>query len=307
MLFSTSVAVNVYKRYNVNYAFIFEIDPHAKLLHHQLYKITLLFTFIWSFCLVGQIALVKLQTVFETDYAIFTLLLPISFIVLCFLPFKVIYRGARFQLLKTLISCLGTPFTTVRFRHFFLADVSTSIIPPIQNTTAIYCYFASHDWKSGTAVDLKGQCLVAFKIHTFLSFVPFWLRFGQCLNKWNVDRIYEHLFNAFKYFCDLVVQFAAIFIISNTEEDPLMKNEVNRAFWAYVGLKFWTESYSYAWDLYIDWGLLRQNTPGHPHRFLRDKIIYSPKFYYWCIFSDGVLRYFWTVSLFAACNGAKGT
>ena len=77
------------------------------------------------------------------------------------------------------------------------------------------------------------------------------------MNKFYVDGIYEHLFNAFKYFCDLVVQFAHIFLLSNAVENPLMKNEVNRAFWAYLGLKAWTETYSYAWDLYIDWGLLR--------------------------------------------------
>ena len=55
----------------------------------------------------------------------------------------------------------------------------------------------------------------------------------------------------------MVVQFAHIFLISNAVENPLMKNEVNRAFWVYLGLKAWTESYSFAWDLYIDWGLLR--------------------------------------------------
>ena len=53
MITSTAVAVHVYKRYNINYPFIFEIDPHHKLLHHQLYKVALLFFFVWCFCLVS--------------------------------------------------------------------------------------------------------------------------------------------------------------------------------------------------------------------------------------------------------------
>ena len=64
-------------------------------------------------------------------------------------------------------------------------------------------------------------------------------------------------------------------------------------------------TYSYAWDIYMDWGLLRQNTPGHPNRFLRDKINYHPYFYYWAIFSDGILRYWWIAPLFPVTSGPE--
>ena len=71
-------------------------------------------------------------------------------------------------------------------------------------------------------------------------------------------------------------------------------------------MHFIATTYSYAWDIYMDWGLLRQNTPGHPKRFLRDKINYHPYFYYWSMFSDFVLRYWWIVPLFAYTEGKKG-
>ena len=54
----------------------------------------------------------------------------------------------------------------------------------------------------------------------------------------------------------------------------------------------------------MDWGLLRASK-GSP-RFLRDKYNYHPCFYYWCIFSDFVLRFWWVAGLFAVTNGVKG-
>jgi len=57
-------------------------------------------------------------------------------------------------------------------------------------------------------------------------------------------------------------------------------------------------TYSYVWDIYMDWGLFRSNKRGDENRFLRPKINYSPSFYYWAIFSDFVLRYIWILFLF---------
>ena len=74
---------------------------------------------------------------------------------------------------------------------------------------------------------------------------------------------------------------------------------MNAAFWTYCAVHFIATTYSYAWDIIMDWGLLRENTPGHPHRFLREKINYHPYFYYWSMATDGVLRFFWVVTLFA--------
>lgn len=34
ILFSTGFAVQIFRRYNINYTFIFEIDQHYKLIHH---------------------------------------------------------------------------------------------------------------------------------------------------------------------------------------------------------------------------------------------------------------------------------
>merc|ERR1719469_374669 len=57
-------------------------------------------------------------------------------------------------------------------------------------------------------------------------------------------------------------------------------------------------TYSFIWDIYMDWGLFRSNERGDENRFLRPKINYHHSFYYWAIFSDFVLRYIWILFLF---------
>ena len=98
-----------------------------------------------------------------------------------------------------------------------------------------------------------------------------------------------------------------IFVKKSSAGDALLVDEVNAAFWTYCAVHFIASTYSYAWDILMDWGLLRVNTPGHPHRFLREKINYHPYFYYWSMVTDGILRFFWVITLFAATRGEKGS
>ena len=157
ILAATGFCVQTFRKYNVNYAFIFEIDTHYRLIHHQLYRVAIIFSFIWFFCLVWQFLQIKLNEVFDTDLPIFTILLVISFLTICCLPFHVCYLRGRVQVAKTLFNIFISPFGKVRFRHFFLADVITSMTASLENTATITCYFATGDFETSTVVsDLKG-------------------------------------------------------------------------------------------------------------------------------------------------------
>lgn len=56
--------------------------------------------------------------------------------------------------------------------------------------------------------------------------------------------------------------------------------------------------YSYSWDLYMDWGLLRSNKPGR--RGLRDTLLYPTWCYYTAAVTDLLLRFAWVLSLWPA-------
>jgi hypothetical protein len=67
-------------------------------------------------------------------------------------------------------------------------------------------------------------------------------------------------------------------------------------FYAFVALNVFSTIYSYYWDLYMDWGLLRSYDKGK--RYLRNKMLYPTWFYYYAAASNLVMRCMWIVPLF---------
>ena len=61
IVFATAVAIQVFRRYSVNYTFIFEIDQNYKVIHHQLYRVGLLLFTIWLSCLVFSMGMIKID------------------------------------------------------------------------------------------------------------------------------------------------------------------------------------------------------------------------------------------------------
>lgn len=58
--------------------------------------------------------------------------------------------------------------------------------------------------------------------------------------------------------------------------------------------------YSFAWDVYMDWGLGRKQ-----HGFLGPNLMYPRKYYYYCtIAMDLVLRFMWVLTLVPPSSGA---
>ena len=47
-IFGAGLCVQVFTAYGVNYLYIFEVDPHEKLTHHTLYRVSLILAFAWS-------------------------------------------------------------------------------------------------------------------------------------------------------------------------------------------------------------------------------------------------------------------
>ena len=90
--------------------------------------------------------------------------------------------------------------------------------------------------------------------------------------------------NAGKYFSVIAVNFANIF------KHKYKTSHI--AFYSYVIMASVCTCYSYCWDLYMDWGLLRakQKEP----KFLRKTLRFRPLFYYQAALVNLCLRLSWT-------------
>jgi xenotropic and polytropic retrovirus receptor 1 len=119
-----------------------------------------------------------------------------------------------------------------------------------------------------------------------IVFLPFWFRFAQCLRRYHDTKLKPNLVNAGKYFSVILIYFADIFRV---------KLRTDYMLYIVLAIRIFSTLYSYAWDLYMDWGLLRSREPKK--RFLRTKLLFSPWFYYYAAVSNLILRFVWALPL----------
>ena len=169
----------------------------------------------------------------------------------------------------------------------------TSITSILQQTGTIYCYFSSStkDWKKGNPANLN-NCYESSIFIIIVGFIPAWLRFMQCFRRYKdtsnlpSSKRLPNLYNAGKYFLQLLVPLSSIWLV---------KFQFDSAFWAYFAIRIISTTYSYLWDLYFDWGLLRSFDRKKIYYGLRPKLTFHVIFYYWSIFSNLLLRFFWVI------------
>jgi EXS family len=159
---------------------------------------------VWSFCLVGHIAVVKLKYIFEKPAAGFALAVLVIFMGLCFAPFHCFYQRARKELLVVLWHIVISPFGLVRFKHFFLADILTSFVIPLKDVGTIFCFFASKLWLNSETPDTNAFPGLVYYL-MIVPLLPFWFRFAQCLVRYWETKLTANLINAGKYLSSLLV------------------------------------------------------------------------------------------------------
>ena len=290
---SAGIAIKVLRQYKVNYIFIFDLDPHYKVTYLQLVRITLVMLTVWSFCLVGHIAVVKLKYIFERPAAGFALAVFVIFLSLCCAPFHCFYKRARKELLVVLWHIVISPFGLVKFKHFFLADILTSFVVPLKDVGNMVCFFASSVWLDSMSPDTKAFPGLVYYL-MIVPLLPFWFRFAQCLVRYRETKLTANLINAGKYMSALMVQVVgAIKTWNGTASNPLKL--------AIGSVTLASTLYCLYWDYKMDWGLFRE-TPGKGKKYLRDKLLYPTWFYYYAIISNMFLRFFWVFGLITFDN-----
>ena len=156
------------------------------------------------------------------------------------------------------IRCFMAPFTAVRFRDVFAADVLTSFTKVISDTLYASCWILSGQFlvppdenynKYGHTV-FGSNALVCSSSRMVIAVavavcIPLWIRFLQCLrqmrdSKW---QIWPFMFNALKYALSIAV------VIYGT------KTSVHAIDPTYMNLVIITTIYKWWWDVVMDWGL----------------------------------------------------
>jgi hypothetical protein len=113
--------------------------------------------------------------------------------------------------MRVLFHIVLSPFGVVKFKHFFLADILTSMVQPLKDVGSTICFFTSGAWLNlnANAVDLKNSYLQTtpwLKVfHWSIAIVPFWFRLMQCFRRYYETSLVANLKNAGKYFTSICV------------------------------------------------------------------------------------------------------
>ena len=69
-----------------------------------------------------------------------------------------------------------SPFGMVKFKHFFFADILTSLVNPLKDVGFMSCYFVEGLWKDSTTPK-AGNCPGLTNYGYSIAFLPYWFRF----------------------------------------------------------------------------------------------------------------------------------
>jgi len=268
----------VWERARMNHVAIFDFNPTSALSHTPLFRLAGFLTVIWctSFVLYvgtagGYFFYVDLAQMFPLG-----LTALLSFILFC--PFDIFYLSSRIFFLQVLLSVVSAPFGQVRFVEGYVGDLLTSMVKTLGDAEYTVCYYATNEWIEG-----GGHCKVANRWGTaILGCLPVYWRMMQCIGRYSATRHIEHLGNTAKYAVALTV---VLFSQLNGDLSTDEKWSAVKVLWC---ISFVVSTlYSYVWDIFMDWGLAWNSSNFSNRKW----------FYYYCITSNLMFRFFWTITL----------
>ncbi|XP_026438857.1 phosphate transporter PHO1 homolog 3-like [Papaver somniferum] len=277
-----SAAIYFWKRYQINYPFIFGFKQGTELGDKEVF---LLSTILATAALACVLANLDMELDISTKkYKAITELLPLALvsaillIIIC--PFNIVYRSSRMFLLRTTFRAISAPLYKVTLSDFMLADQLSSQGQALRSVAFYICYYTSNDYKR-RETNCKAD-VVYNSFYIALTAFPFWLRALQCFRRYFEEKNGMQGINGFKYL-SIVLSVSMVTAYSKRHTMGL-----------YV--MAWISAISAAivsiyWDIVFDWGLLQKNSKNP---WLRDKLLVPHKsVYFGIMIMDVLLRFVW--------------
>lgn len=84
----------------------------------------------------------------------------------------------RYEVLRTFFHVILAPCGKFQFRHYFMADILTSIVKPITDIRYSFCYFiTTTSWLRDTDEECSASDnTVGYVLNIVLTILPYWFR-----------------------------------------------------------------------------------------------------------------------------------
>ncbi|RHZ87481.1 hypothetical protein Glove_34g121 [Diversispora epigaea] len=276
------IGINMYvwSRARINYKLIFGFNPHDNLDYRQYMEIPSLLFLI--FC-VTMFLNFENQNLFQINVAIYSRVMLALIIFIVIMPFKIFYYNARRWFTLTILRIFGSPFTSVKFREFFICDELTSLSYSLVTLLILTC-----DCSESCNEQICTSHLSYFS--PLLASIPALLRALQCTRRFYDTRKNVHMTNFGKYM-SVINAIWMLFLYRRS-------GGKYKAIWV-ISQSIYSLYTSY-WDACMDWQLFQKNS-SNP--FLRENLAFKKKWvYYFAIISNCTLRWSWILIFFANKN-----
>ncbi|KAH0923970.1 hypothetical protein HID58_023988 [Brassica napus] len=288
VLHMTMYAIDIYywKRYRVNYAFIFGFKQGTELGYRQVLFVGFSIGAFALLCVLGNL---DMQANPRTkSFQALTELLPLFLLGAMFtvliLPLNILYRSSRFFFLTCLFHCLAAPLYKVTLPDFFLGDQLTSQVQALRSIQFYICYYGWGDFKQRQDTCKDWQ---EYKIFLYIvAVIPYLSRLLQCMRRMFEERSLEQGYNGVKYLLTIIAVCLRTAYVFETNKNHKFILKVLAGSASVLAAVFCTY-----WDFVHDWGLLNRTSKN---RWLRDKLLVPHKrVYFIAMILNVVLRFAW--------------
>jgi hypothetical protein len=290
LLFSFNVLA--WEHFQINYVFIFELDPRDHFDSLSLMRSSLTYMFCWC---AGAYAYIRAVAMEEADSSIGTasppsMKIPYAMLALCFVIWileNTLQPKQRRWWGTTMLHIIIAPFHKVSFSDFFVADQLTSVGALFFESQFALCLLHV------SAADETCASMKQWR-YPWLVLLPHWWRWAQCWRRAYDARLFvfhPNVNNSFKYLSGIGTVLAT-FVVSfahNSTDDNTTLILVETLF---ILTAFGETVYKLWWDYIMDWGLFE---PNSKRRFLRRELRYPIWFYYFAIVTNLLGRVLWIV------------
>jgi hypothetical protein len=205
-------------------------------------------------------------------------------------PFDFFHRSTRRYLFGTIWKVVTSPFSSVNFKDFFIADWLCSLVSVLGDVSYTFCFYGTgsfHDNENHRCAQVNSRYVL-----WVVSFLPYIWRLLQCLRRYRETGVRRQAWNAAKYSTSLLVTLTSL--LDKTYGGT---GTYWRALWIVVAIV--GTAYSYCWDIVFDWslwsGMLDRNSSD---KWLRPKLSVQNRYvYHGAIGLNLLLRGFWVLTI----------
>eukprot|EP01105_Mastigella_eilhardi_P018854 TRINITY_DN43_c0_g1_i1.p1 TRINITY_DN43_c0_g1~~TRINITY_DN43_c0_g1_i1.p1 ORF type:complete len:815 (+),score=147.70 TRINITY_DN43_c0_g1_i1:34-2478(+) len=254
----------------IDHVLIFGFDPRCHHTYHAMFEGAACLTVAWLFFFLTYVIaksddLSPLHFLRMLDphlYALIFVGVSLAFLLL----FQI---RSQFWLLRTLLLIVFTPLSPNSFKANFMCDQLNSLSIIFYDAESTACYFMHDYWHPGNCVCSHFQYI----IRACLASTPSVWRLMQNVKQTCKSHDKWPLVNAGKYLSNILVSLCAGL------HGTFPANPFFTVAWCILALL--STTYNYSWDLYFDWGMMR-NFRRKPF-LLRDTLMFRRQWVYYIV------------------------